>query len=202
MTSLTTFYLSGIIGREVFAADGDAIGIIKDLLINAVPSGLNDPNQQLVIGVRLRILRETGFYSFTSFRVAKAREMLNVTCTDLIQLSSDEVNNGMLLVENILDKQIVDMNGRKLVRVNDVRLATLPTGTFAIAVDIGIEGLLRRIGISLPIKRFLSLFKIKIPAKFILWDDVQAIDYSNLNIRLSKSYAKLHTLHPSDIACL
>jgi len=31
-------------------------------------------------------------------------------------------------------------------------------------------------------------------------DDVQAIDHSNLNIRLSKSYSKLHTLHPSDIA--
>jgi len=51
-----------------------------------------------------------------------------------------------------------------------------------------------------PIKRFLSIFKINIPAKFILWDDVQAVDFSNMNIRLSKSYSKLHTLHPSDLA--
>ncbi len=200
MTSLTTFYLSGIIGKEAFGADGDAIGIVKDLLVNAVPSGLNDPNQQLVIGVKLKINRETRFCSFKSFMVTKARELLNVTCTNLVELGAEEVNNGLLLVENIQDKQIVDMNGRKLVRVNDVRLVTLPTGTYAIAVDIGIEGLLRRIGISSPIKRFLSLFKINMPAKFILWDDVQAIDHSNLNIRLSKSYAKLHTLHPSDIA--
>jgi magnesium transporter len=200
MTSLTTFYLSGIIGKEAFGADGDAIGVIKDLLVNAVPSGQNDPNQQLVTGVRLRIRKETRFYSFKSFRVVKAREMLSVTCSGLVELNSEEVENGLLLVENIQDKQIVDMNGRKLVRVNDVRLATLPAGTFAVAVDIGIEGLLRRIGIALPIKRFLSLFKVNIPAKFILWDDVQAIDHSNLNIRLSKSYAKLHTLHPSDIA--
>ena len=126
--------------------------------------------------------------------------MINVTCSDLIELNNDEVVNGLLLVENILDKQIVDLNGRKLVRVNDVRLATLPTGTFAVAVDIGIEGLLRRIGIPVPLKRILSLFRIKIPAKFILWDDVQAVDFSNLNIKLSKSYAKLHTLHPSDLA--
>jgi ribosomal 30S subunit maturation factor RimM len=49
MTSLTTFYLSGIIGKEAFGADGDAIGIIKDLLINTMPSGNNDPNQQLVL---------------------------------------------------------------------------------------------------------------------------------------------------------
>ena len=200
MNSLTTFYLSGIIGKEVFGADGDEIGVIKDLLINAVPSGQNDPNQQLVIGVRLKIRKETRFYSFKSFRVVKAREMLNVTCTNLTELSNDDVNNGLLLDENILDKQIVDLNGRKLVRVNDVRLATLPAGTYAVAVDIGIEGLLRRIGISLPIKKVLSLFKVNIPAKFILWDDVQAIDFSNLNIKLSKSYAKLHTLHPSDLA--
>lgn len=200
MTSLTTFYLSSIIGKEAFDADGEAIGVIRDLLVNAIPSGHNDPGHQLVTGVRLRIKKELQCYSFNSFRVVKAREMLNVSCGELIELRSEEVENGLLLVENILDKQIVDLNGRKLVRVNDVRLATLPAGTFAIAVDIGIEGLLRRIGIALPIKRILSLFKINIPAKFILWDDVQAIDYSNLNIRLSKSYAKLHTLHPSDIA--
>ncbi len=200
MTSLTTFYLSGIIGKEVFDADGYAIGVLKDLMINAAPSGNSDPNQQLVIGAKIRIHKVTKFYSFKTFRVTKAREMLNVTCTELIELSGDEVSNGLLLVENILDKQIVDLNGRKLVRVNDVRLATLPAGTFAIAVDIGIEGLLRRIGISIPIKRILSLFRISIPAKFILWDDVQAIDFSNLNIKLSKSYAKLHTLHPSDLA--
>ena len=49
------------------------IGIIKDLLVNAVPSGQNDPNQQLVTGVRLRINKETRFYSFKSFRVVKAQ---------------------------------------------------------------------------------------------------------------------------------
>jgi magnesium transporter len=200
MTSLTTFYLSGITGKEVFGADGDAIGVIKDLLVNSVPSGQNDPNQQLITGIKLKIGKETKFYSFKTFRVVKARELINVTCSDLIELSNDEVANGLLLVENILDKQIVDLNGRKLVRVNDVRLATLPAGTFAVAVDIGIEGLLRRIGLSIPIKKILSLFRINIPAKFILWDDVQAIDFSNLNIKLSKSYSKLHTLHPSDLA--
>ncbi len=200
MTSLTTFFLSGIIGKEVFGADGDAIGVIRDLLVNAVPSGQNDPNQQLIAGIKLKIGKETKFYSFNAFRVVKARELLNVTCSGLIELSNDEVINGLLLVENILDKQIVDLNGRKLVRVNDVRLATLPAGTFAVAVDIGIEGLLRRIGVSIPIKRILSLFRVNIPSKYILWDDVQAIDFSNFNIKLSKSYAKLHTLHPSDLA--
>ncbi len=200
MTSLTTFYLSGIIGKEAFDAEGEAVGVVKDLLVNTAPSGQSDPNSQLITGVRLKIRKESGYYAFSSFRIVKAREQVSVTCSGLISLGNEEVENGLLLVENILDKQIVDLNGRKLVRVNDVRLATLPAGTFAVAVDIGIEGLLRRIGIALPIKRFLALLRVSIPAKFILWDDVHAIDSSNLNIKLSKSYSKLHTLHPSDLA--
>jgi magnesium transporter len=200
MTALTTFYLSRLIGKEVFDIDGEDVGIIKDLLISAIPGVQSDSSSQLVLAVKLKIGKVTKFYSFSSFRVSKAREKLNVTCTGLIEISDEEVYNGLLLVENILDKQIVDLNGRKLVRVNDVRLVTLATGTFAIAVDIGIEGLLRRIGISQPIKKILSVFNVNIPAQFILWDDVQAIDFSNLNIKLSKSYAKLHMLHPSDLA--
>lgn len=200
MTSLTTFYLSGIIGKVAFDADGEKIGRIKDLLVNTAPSGNSDPNNQLVTGVKLWIRKETRFYSFSTFRVSKARERLNVTCTRLVELAQEEIENGLQLVESILDKQIVDLNGRKLVRVNDVRLATLPTGTFAIAVDIGIEGLLRRIGIAEPFKRLFGTMKMNVPSKFILWDDVQAIDNSTARIKLSKSYAKLNTIHPSDLA--
>jgi Mg/Co/Ni transporter MgtE len=76
----------------------------------------------------------------------------------------------------------------------------LANGTFAVAVDIGIEGLLRRIGIVKPMKFTMSLFGSSIPSKFINWEDVEAIDFSNLNIKLSKTYAKLQTLHPSDLA--
>ncbi|MBW6502325.1 MAG: CBS domain-containing protein, partial [Bacteroidales bacterium] len=123
-----------------------------------------------------------------------------VTCAGLADLPEDEIADGLFLVENVLDKQIVDLNGRKLVRVNDIRLVTVAMGTFAIAVDIGIGGLLRRIGIAQPLKKFVSLFKGSIPAKYILWEDVQAIDYSNLNIKLSKTYSRLQTLHPSDLA--
>ncbi|HLN55583.1 MAG TPA: CBS domain-containing protein [Bacteroidales bacterium] len=192
--------MSGIIGKDAYGADGDKIGTIKDIIVNTVPSGITDPNHQLVTGVKLRIKKETRIYSFSYFRVSKARERLNVTCTALVELSSEEIENGLFLVENILDKQIVDLNGRKLVRVNDVRLATLATGTYAVAVDIGIEGLLRRIGIATPIKHLFSIFNIVLPSKFILWDDVQAIDHSSSRIRLSKSSSKLHTIHPSDLA--
>ena len=200
MTAYTTFFLSGIIGKEAFDTDGEAVGIIKDLLINSIPGSTNDPGRQIVSGIKLKTGKKTGFYSFLHFSVLKERERIGVKCKELVALSDEEFQNGLLLVETMLDKQIVDLNGRKLVRVNDVRLVRLSTGTYPLAVDIGIEGLLRRLGVSVFMKRVLSFFRISIPAKYILWDDVQAIDFSNYNIKLSKSYSKLHTLHPSDLA--
>lgn len=193
-----TFYLSRVIGRKIFDVNGQYIGIVKDLLVNA--DNTNQTERPLVTGIKIKSPDKTEFYSFEHFKVQKINGKLKVSCSQLIQLPQENIDNDLYLASVILDKQIVDLNGRKLVRVNDIRLVSVANGTFAVAVDIGIEGLLRRIGIAKPLKIFLSYFKVSIPAKFILWEDVEAIDFSNLNIKLSKSHSKLQTLHPSDLA--
>jgi magnesium transporter len=204
MTSFKTFYLSRILGRNVYDTNGRFIGIVKDLLID---TGTVTANQQppfgrpVVTGIKLRIKKEIKVCFFRYFEITKTYRKVNVTGHQLIELSEETVNNGIFLAKDILDRQIVDLNGRKLVRVNDIRLVALTEGTYAIAVDVGVEGLLRRIGVSRIINLFFSLFNLSLPAKFILWDDVEAVDFSNYNIiKLSKSYSKLHTLHPSDLA--
>ncbi len=199
MTSFTTFYLSRIIGKKVYDAEGKVIGIIKDLLI-LFQQASQTFERPVVIGIKVKIRKHTGVYSFHYFDIEKNRGRLRVSCSQMTELPADTLNEGLLLAETFLDKQIVDLNGRKLVRVNDVRLVSVSTSTHAIAVDIGIEGLLRRIGISKQLKALLSVFRIPMPSKFILWEDVEAVDFSNLNIKLSKSYSKLQTLHPSDLA--
>ena len=52
----------------------------------------------------------------------------------------------LYLARNMQDRQIVDTDGRKVVRVNDLRLAIASSGIYLIAVDVGLEGLLRRLG--------------------------------------------------------
>jgi CBS domain-containing protein len=198
MNSFMTFYLSRVIGRKIFDVNGQYIGIVKDLLVNA--DNTNQTERPLVTGIKIKSPDKTEFYSFEHFKVQKINGKIKVSCSQLIQLSQENIDNDLYLASVVLDKQIVDLNGRKLVRVNDIRLVSVANGTFAVAVDIGIEGLLRRIGIAKPLKIFLSYFKVNIPAKFILWEDVEAIDFSNLNIKLSKSHSKLQTLHPSDLA--
>ncbi|HZK71834.1 MAG TPA: CBS domain-containing protein, partial [Clostridia bacterium] len=104
--------------------------------------------------------------------------------------------NTLFLRKHILDQQIIDVNGRKVVRVNDISLSYLEKGAYVVAVDIGIDGLLRRIGIAKPLK----ILGLKVPAKLMLWNDVEAVVTSNENIVLSKTYDSLSILHPSDLA--
>ena len=199
MATFTTFYLSRIIGQKAFDAHGKHVGIVKDLLVDSDTSNYTS-GHPAVNGIKIQFNKRTVFYAFRHFDIEKAKGKIRVVCDQLTELPESNINNDLYLVENVLDKQIVDLNGRKLVRVNDVRLVSISNGTFAVAVDIGIEGLLRRIGIAKPMKLVTSLFGGNIPAKFILWEDVETIDSSNRNIKLSKSYAKLQTLHPSDLA--
>jgi len=201
MTSLVPFFLSRIIGVKVYDLQGSLMGTVKDLLIESEPTpGQISVRRPGVLGITLRTDGKVNNYSFEHFDVSKTKGKLKVICHKLEELPETKREQSISLGELVLDKQIVDIEGRKVVRVNDVRLAKINNGTFAIAVDVGTEGLLRRIGISKPVKTLFSLFHIPVPSKFILWDDMEAIDYSNLSIKLSSTYSKLNTLHPSDLA--
>jgi magnesium transporter len=202
MTAITTFYLSRVLGVKVYAMDGQFLGKLNDLLIETGADGqfVGEPYRPKVVSARIIKDGKITSLDFNQFTVDKSRGHLTITCKDPRILSNEETYDFLLLKENVLDKQIVDLNGRKLVRVNDVRLVSVSDVTYAVAVDVGTEGLLRRIGISKPLKGLFSLFNITIPSKFILWDDVEAVDYSNYNIKLGTTFKKLNTLHPSDLA--
>lgn len=199
MNSITTFYLSRVIGQKAFDTHSNCIGIVKDLLVDS-DSSIHSSGHPVVNGIKIRQNKQNAFYSFQNFHIEKVNGNTKVICDKLTDLNNDLINSSLYLASAVLDNQIVDINGRKLVRVNDVRLVTIVNDTFAVAVDIGIEGLLRRIGIVKPLKFAFSIFGGAIPSKFILWEDVETIDSSSSNIKLSKSYKKLQTLHPSDLA--
>ncbi len=199
MNSITTFFFSRVIGQKAFDTNSNCIGTVKDLLVDP-DSTTHTSGHPVVNGIKIKFKKQIAFYSFQNFRIEKANGKIKIICSELIELSADQISNNLYLAQTVLDNQIVDINGRKLVRVNDIRLVTIVNDTFAVAVDIGIEGLLRRIGIVKPLKFIVSIFNGSIPSKFILWEDVETIDSSSSNIKLSKSYKKLQTLHPSDLA--
>ncbi|MFA6570852.1 MAG: CBS domain-containing protein [Bacteroidota bacterium] len=193
MASVSTFYLSRIIGCKVISENQKAVGKLQDLVVDlnyirprVIAAQVKFGNQRIMLLPQpLSLFKNNGQYE--------------ITCSHLEETIIPE-ENVLYLAKHILDKQIVDIDGKKLERVNDLRLATLESGTYVIAVDVGMEGLFRRLGIAKPIKRIAKLFKINLPTDMILWDDIATISMSHEGIKLAKEQSKLSTLHPSDLA--
>ncbi|MGE5558078.1 MAG: magnesium transporter [Bacillota bacterium] len=193
MVSATNIYLSRIIRSRVWSKDRKPLGRLMDLVVDS--SGIRPK----VVAIIIKTDNKYRTIDFSCVTIQKAEDQFAFICNNIKDLALPD-NNSMQLVKHILDKQIVDINGRKLVRVNDVRLASVSTGLYVIAVDIGLEGLLRRLGLAAALKTSLKIFGINIQSKLILWDEVQTIASPGLDIKLATPYTKLLTLHPSDLA--
>lgn len=191
MYLVSTFYLSRIIGSKLYSDSDNAIGKISDLVVTTT-----DSEHPKVIGLVLKDGREL---DSSTIDIVKDGGQYVFYCKDIIE-TNFEKDNILFLSRDVQDRQIVDTDGRKVVRVNDLRLAITASGTFLVAVDVGLEGVLRRLGVAKPLKNTLKLFKRSIPSKLILWDDVETIDSGRPGIKLSKQSSKLNTLHPSDVA--
>lgn len=190
MYLVSTFYLSRIIGRNIFSDSETAVGKIADIVVRT------DSQHPLVIGI---VLRDGRILDSSAIDIIKDNGQYVFFCREIrpVEVSGDNV---VFLDRDIQDRQIVDTDGHKVVRVNDLRLAITSMGTCLVAVDVGLEGLFRRLGVAKPLKSFLKLFGASIPSKLILWDDVETIDTSHPGIKLSKQSSKLLTLRPSDVA--
>lgn len=183
---MNSFYLSRILGNKIYTSDHQVIGKIKDFAVN------NDIKNPKVIGIKIKTGDGIRYLDWNTVNVTKEKGQYVLVCSAMKDI---DVSNIMLLGSHVLDRQIIDVNGRKVVRVNDIRLANLSSGLFVIAVDIGTEGILRRLGLAKPLKRI----GFDISSKLMLWNDVQTTFASN-DIQISKSYNKLSILHPSDLA--
>ncbi|MCB2309697.1 CBS domain-containing protein [Clostridium tagluense] len=181
------FYLSRILGNKIYTPDMKVIGRLSDL---GVVNELKSPH---VTTAKVKTNSGIKDYDFKNFSITKQKGQYILICNKIEEYTPP---NTLFLRKHILDQQIIDVNGRKVVRVNDVSLSYLEKGASIVAVDIGIDGLLRRIGIAKPLK----MLGLKVSTKLMLWNDVEAIITSNENIVLSKTYDSLSILHPSDLA--
>lgn len=188
----TTFYLSRVIGNQVFSA-GKPLAKLVDIIVDL------DAIRPKVIAVRIKENGEYRIVDFSYFSITKREKQYHIECEQFIDIEIKE-KHTLFLVKHILDKQIVDVDGRKVVRVNDLRLVVLTDGVYTVAVDVGFEGFLRRLGVAKPLKKILKPFQVNIPSNLLLWEEVEAIDFTNRGIRLSKAYTKLSLMHPSDVA--
>ena len=202
MTAQLTFYASQVIGSNIYDPNGTRIGKVMDIIVNTAQNDVSyeEAFRPVIVGLKTKVKGEVRFLNYDYIKIVNNNRSFSFICSQQVDISEAALENGLPLGKNILDRQIVDINGRKLVRVNDIRLVSIASGTYAIAVDIGTEGLLRRLGVAGIANKTLGLFGWTLPTQYILWDDVEAFDTSNFNIKLSHTSSKLQRLHPSDLA--
>ncbi len=188
-------FLSWILNREIFDAEGRVLGRIGDLM-----AVLSEPYPVVTDAlVRRSDRRESLLLSWRKIREEGGRYV----AADAVPADwrSPAMRNGdILLREALLDKQVVDTDGAKIRRVNDLQFLKIRGGLHLVHVDVGFRGLMRRVGLEKAVDKLLmSLFDYTLPDQFISWKFIQPISTPDL-LRLKIAQDRLSQLHPADLA--
>ena len=188
------YFFSELLNRRIYTPEGECLGRIVDLAVDWV-----DP-YPLVIGLLVR--RGS----------ADAKAFLHWSCLNRIapQLTFSPAAavgrmtspgpDTVYLREQVLDKQIVDTFGAKVVRVNDIQFLRLHSQLRLVHFDVGLRGLMRRIGWEPGLAAALRwMFAYEWPDTFIGWKYVHLLSGSG-PLQLSVSQKKLAQLHPAELA--
>lgn len=184
-------YLSQILKRPVFDARNEKIAAISDVLVKY---GVDD--YPPVIGLVARFGRRNFFIPRRN--ISTLGEHGAKMSSAKLDLTPFERRSGeVLLGKDVLDNQLIDVDGKRVVRVNDVQL--IDAGDFwrVSGADVSLQGFLRRL---MP-KGFYGSDR---PVEVIDWADVGylATDTATVTVQLKSSKDKLSRLHPVEIAQL
>ncbi|HJT86919.1 MAG TPA: CBS domain-containing protein [Bryobacteraceae bacterium] len=109
------------------------------------------------------------------------------------------------IARDLLDQQIIDVTGRKVVRVNDLTMEIQNEGVrdtlIAFEVDVGIRSIVRRLLQGVLPARWIRRLQQPIPPNSIRWEFCNVVEPDPLRrLRLNISYQKLEKMHPADLA--
>ncbi len=186
-------FVSDVYQKPVLDQAGEEIGKLKDIAV-----GHGDPfpavTSLIVSGGKIIHLIPWDQVNLFNKRVISA----NVIKSSLQPAAVSETD--ILICRDILDKQIVDIDGAKLVRVNDVKLGDVNGRMCLIAADIGFRGILRRLGAEARGEQVLSFFRYRLPTTLIGWHYLQPVEPKLTKLILTVSRQKVAQMHPADLA--
>ena len=186
-------FVSELIKMPVLDPMGEELGTVKDFIVIK-----GDPLPMLSTLImekkKKRFLLEWKNVGIFNKRIISSN--LYASNIDPYEPSEDD----LLIARDIFDKQIVDANGAKVVRVNDVKLEGLNSHACLVAVDVGIRGILRRLGIERKSEKFYRVFGKTLPHNLIRWSYIQPLEPRLTTISLIVPRQMISALHPSDIA--
>ena len=185
-------YLSEIQHRRVIEPNGSEVGTLKDLAV--VPQGQFPAVQWAILatGAGERVVK----WSDMAQEIGHLRLRTRLEATPSVTLP----NEAMRLSRDLMDKQIVDTHGAKVVRVNDLQLSEVEGQLRLVGADVGLRGILRRIGAESWAERLAAMAGRKLPRGIIPWHLVEPLSAPDARMRVTVPRAKLALLHPADIA--
>ncbi len=184
-------YLSQILGRPIFDAEGEKIAVIKDVIVR-----YGEEDYPPIIGLVARYRRRNFF--MPRAKISTLEETGAKMNSGVLDLSPFARREGeVLLAKDVLDNQLIDVDGKRVVRVNDVQIITVVNQWRVSGADVSLRGFLRRLMPS-------GFYGSNIPVEVLDWADVGylATDKSSVAVRLKSSKDKLSRLHPVEIAQL
>ncbi|MDI6891020.1 MAG: CBS domain-containing protein [Thermodesulfovibrionales bacterium] len=186
-------FVGEILKKPVLDPRGDELGRVKDLVI--VKGEPLPKVSALIIEKKKRLFK----LPWTDLSIFNKRIISANVYGEALQ--PYELNESdLLLAGDILDKQIVDANGVKVVRVNDVKLEGFNTEAVLVAVDVGMRGIMRRLGVERGGEDLMRLFKKHLPYNLISWNYIQPLEPKLATISLTVPRQMVSELHPADIA--
>jgi CBS domain-containing protein len=188
-------YLSQAIGRPVRDKLGEPIGTVADLIV-----AIGD-RYPPVTGI---VVKTNGREIFLHWQSVASLDAGGASlCTSAIDISKfNQRPNEIRLKLDLMDRQIVDIDGRKVVRVNDLRLDEVEGSLHLVAVDVGASGLLRRLGLEGPWRTLARSLHREVPERYIDWEDVDPVERTIASVKLRVPHKGLAELHPADLATI
>lgn len=189
-------YLTELLGTEVFDLKGRRIGKLRDAAL--IP--LIDP----VRLDRYLVGAGPGWLSIRYDQIDSIKPQgIHLKDERLTPYHSDEYM--LRMVRDLLDQQIIDAQGRKVVRVNDVTFQKLREGghevLHVLEVDIGIRSMMRRVLRGIVSHVFIRKLQKRIPANSIRWEFCSVLESDpQRRVRLNISNRLLEKMHPADLA--
>jgi magnesium transporter len=160
-------YASEFIGRPVADADGKRIGKLKDLIATR-PGDV--PHPQLV-AIEVKQRGESIFIPMNDVAALISLAIpLKKRISDIIPYIPQP--DDLRLVRDVLDKQIIDTDGMRVVRVNDLELTRVNGSIYVANVDISGVGLVRRLGLSSLAARLTAHPRASELPSIISWDNI------------------------------
>jgi len=182
-------HLTDVVGGKLLDSVGDRLGRVDDLIVR-----LGEAGYPPVSGVLATVARRQVWVPGEEISNIAARSVtLRKPRLDLRRF--ERRPQEILLKEDLLDRQVIDVDGANLVRANEIELARLEGWYRVVGIDIGLRGFSRRL---LP-RRISGHIR---PGGFLDWASIEPFTGHLPTVRLTAPHPKLARLHPAELADL